>query len=62
MLAKINLSDGFWRMIVQEDQQWNFAYVMPDLPQSPTRIVVSSALQMGWAESSEYFCTATETG
>jgi hypothetical protein len=30
MLAKIDLSDGFWRMLVQEDQQWNFAYVMPD--------------------------------
>jgi hypothetical protein len=62
MLAKIDLSDGFWRMIVQEDQQWNFAYVMPDPPGHPVRIVVPSALQMGWAESPAYFCAATETG
>ncbi len=62
MLAKIDLSDGFWRMLVQEDQQWNFAYVMPDPPGHPVRIVVPSALQMGWAESPAYFCAATETG
>jgi hypothetical protein len=62
MLAKIDLSDGFWRMLVQEDQQWNFAYVMPDPPGHPIRIVVPSALQMGWAESPAFFCAATETG
>jgi hypothetical protein len=62
MLSKIDLSDGFWRMLVAEDQKWNFAYVMPDPPGHPTRIVVPSALQMGWAESPAYFCAATETG
>jgi hypothetical protein len=51
MLTKIDLFHGFWRMLVQEDQQWNFAYVMPDLPDQEIRIVVPSALQMGWAES-----------
>jgi hypothetical protein len=45
--SKIDLSDGFWRMIVDEDQKWNFCYVMPDPPGSPIRIVVPSALQMG---------------
>jgi hypothetical protein len=62
MLAKIDLSGGFWRMLVQEDQQWNFAYVMPDPPDQEIRIVVPSALQMGWAESPTYFCAATEMG
>jgi hypothetical protein len=33
--SKIDLSDGFWRMIVEEDQKWNFCYVMPDPPGSP---------------------------
>jgi hypothetical protein len=61
MLSKIDLSDGFWRMLVQEDEQLNFAYVMPDPPGFPIRIVVPAALQMGWAESPAYFCTATET-
>jgi hypothetical protein len=35
---------------------------MPDPPGAPIRIVVPSALQMGWMESPQYFCTATETG
>ena len=61
MMSKIDLSDGFWRMLVQEDDMWNFAYVMPDAPGTPTRIVVPSSLQMGWAESPAYFCAATET-
>jgi hypothetical protein len=60
--SKVDLSDGFWRMIVQPSQRWNFCYVMPDPPGSPIRIVIPSALQMGWTESPAYFCTATETG
>jgi hypothetical protein len=59
--SKIDLSDGFWRMIVEEQQKYNFCYVMPDPPGAPIRIVVPSALQMGWAESPAYFCAATET-
>jgi hypothetical protein len=62
LLSKVDLSDGFWRIIVQEDARWNFCYVMPDPPGAPVRIVVPSALQMGWMESPQYFCTATETG
>jgi hypothetical protein len=62
MLSKIDLSDGFWRMLVEDDAKWNFAYMMPDPPGSPTRLVVPSVLQMGWAESPAYFCAATKTG
>ena len=61
MFAKIDLSDGFWRMLVAEDQQWNFAYTLPGAV-GPPRIVVPHALQMGWTESPGYFCAATETG
>jgi hypothetical protein len=61
-LSKVDLSDGFWRLCVDPSQKWNFCYVMPDPPGSRVRIVVPSALQMGWAESPAYFCTATETG
>ena len=61
MLSKIDLSDGFWRMIVNEESKWNFAYVLPDLPGRPIQLVVPSALQMGWTESPGYFCAATET-
>jgi hypothetical protein len=30
--AKLDLADGYWRMLVEESAQWNFAYVMPGLP------------------------------
>jgi hypothetical protein len=62
ILSKVDLSDGFWRIIAEEVARWNFCYVMPDLPGWPIRIVVPSALQMGWMESPQYFSTATETG
>jgi hypothetical protein len=62
LFSKIDLSDGFWRMLVEAGQQWNFTYVMPGPPDSSVRIVVPSQLQMGWAESPAYFCAATETG
>jgi hypothetical protein len=61
MLAKIDLSDGFWRMLIEEMQQYNFAYIMPDPEGHPIQFVVPPALQMGWAESPAYFCAATET-
>jgi hypothetical protein len=61
MLSKIDLSDGFWRMLVEDEAKWNFAYVLPNPPGSPVRLVVPSSLQMGWAESPAYFWAATET-
>ena len=61
LLSKIDLSDGFWRMIVTEDARYNFCYVLPQPAGEPIRIVVPSAFQMGWKDSPPYFCTATET-
>jgi hypothetical protein len=51
MFAKIDLSDGFWRMLVMESDKWNFAYVLPADAGEPTKIVIPHALQMGWTES-----------
>jgi hypothetical protein len=62
MFAKIDLSDGFWRMLVREVDKWHFAYVLPGYTGQPTRLVIPHALQMGWTESPGYFCAATETG
>ena len=62
MFAKIDLSDGFWRMLVAEADKWNFAYVLPGVAGQPTNLVIPHALQMGWTESPGYFCAATETG
>jgi hypothetical protein len=35
MFAKIDLSDGFWRMLVRESDKWNFAYVLPGAAGDP---------------------------
>jgi hypothetical protein len=59
--SKMDLADGYWRMIVEHESRWNFAYVMPSPPGTPIRLVIPSALQMGWNESPAYFCCATET-
>ena len=59
--AKVDLADGYWRMIVEKEQRYNFAYVLPTKPGMETMIVVPSALQMGWNESPAYFCATTET-
>jgi hypothetical protein len=59
--SKIDLADGYWRMIVEAESTANFAYVLPGPPDEPTKIVLPSALQMGWCESPGYFCAATES-
>jgi hypothetical protein len=59
--SKMDLADGYWRMVVQPAARWNFAYVMPSLPGTPTRLVIPRALQMGWNESPAYFCATTES-
>ena len=41
--------------------EWNFAYVLPQEEGKPIKLVVPSALQMGWKESPGYFCSASET-
>ncbi len=61
---KIDLSDGFWRMIVEAGKEYNFVYEMPPRPGDGGKryFVVPSSLQMGWKNSPVYFCTATEAG
>lgn len=58
--SKLDISDGFWRLIVRPEDSFNFAYVLPQPPGQPIRIVIPSAVQMGWVESPSYFCTVTE--
>jgi len=60
-LMKVDLTDGFWRVMAKEGEEWNFAYVLPNHPGEPIEVVVPSALQMGWALSPPFFCAASET-
>ncbi len=57
--SKMDLADGYWRMVVEPDARWNFAYVMPSAEGQPIRLVIPRALQMGWNESPAYFCATT---
>jgi hypothetical protein len=61
LFAKWDIKDGFWRLVCGEGAEYNFAYVMPQPPGEPIRIVIPTSLQMGWVESPGYFCTASET-
>jgi len=62
VFAKWDIKDGFWRLVVSEEDAWHFAYVLPRLNATdPIQIVVPTCLQMGWCESPPLFCTASET-
>ena len=61
-MAKWDIKDGFWRLDCQQDEEWNFAYVLPQKEGMPIKLVVPTSLQMGWIESPPYFCAASETG
>ena len=61
LFSKLEISGGCWQPVVQGDDCFNFAYVLPQHPGLSTCIVVPSGLQMGWMESPTYCCNATET-
>lgn len=62
LFSKLDIKDGYWRMVVSAEDEWNFAYVLPKAdPSEPTQLVIPSALQMGWSESPAFFCAASET-
>ena len=62
LFSKLDIKDGYWRMVVTPDEEWNFAYILPKLePNEPTQLVIPSCLQMGWCRSASYFCAASET-
>jgi len=59
--SKLDLSDGFWRMVVQGGLEPNFLYVLPiRTPADPVHVVLPGSLQMGWTNSPPYFCEVTD--
>ncbi len=60
-MAKWDIKDGFWRLGCEDDQEWNFAYVLPSSVGPNPSLVIPTSLQMGWIESPAYFCAASET-
>jgi hypothetical protein len=58
---KVDLSDGFWRMIVEHGETYNFVFQLPPRQGDTTKYyVIPGALQMGWKNSPAYFCLGTE--
>ena len=55
MFSKLDIKDGFWRMVCEDGEEWNFAYVLPNHEGDPVEIVVPSALQMGWVLPPPFF-------
>eukprot|EP00957_Ditylum_brightwellii_P032451 2459025-Ditylum_brightwellii.AAC.1 len=55
--SKLDIKDGFWRLVVHPDDAWNFCYVLPqtlDAPEDNILLVVPTALQMGWCERKQH--------
>jgi hypothetical protein len=61
LFSKLDISNEFWCLIVHLADSFNFAYVLPQPDGEPIRIVVPSAVQMGWVESPPLFCLVTES-
>ena len=61
LFAKLDIKDKFWRMSVSAQDAFNFAYVLPQPKGQATKLIIPTALQMGWCESPPFFCAATET-
>jgi hypothetical protein len=68
-MAKWDIKDGFWRLVIEAGAKYiievgakyNFTYVLPQPPGTPTLLVVPTSLQMGWIESPSFFYGASET-
>ena len=61
-----DIKDGFWRLIVSEQDAWGFYYVLPsadgkEVKLNDVEIVVPDAPQMGWCDSPPIFGAGSET-
>jgi hypothetical protein len=62
LFSKLDIKDGYWRMVVPPKDEWNFAYVLLKAnPQEPMNLVIPASLQMGWTDSLAFFSSASET-
>jgi hypothetical protein len=61
LFCKLDISDGFWHLTIQDANCFNFAYVLPQHAREPICLVIAAAVQMGWVESPGFFCAVTES-
>ena len=60
-LIKVDLSDGFYRVLVRAQDIVKLGVAIPSLPGEEHLIAFPLALPMGWTESPPYFCMITES-
>ncbi len=60
-LIKVDLSDGFYRVLVRARDIAKLGVAIPSLPGEEPLIAFPLALPMGWTESPPYFCMVTES-
>jgi len=49
IFAKWDIKDGFWHLVVSEEDSWHFCYVLPCINDTdPIEIIWPTCLQMGW--------------
>ena len=60
-LSKVDLSDGFYRVKLNDSAIAKLAVALPRFPGEDQLIALPLVLPMGWVESPPYFCAVTET-
>jgi hypothetical protein len=61
LMAKFDLSDGYYRVPLKTEDALKLAVVLPQAENEPVLIAIPLVLPMGWTESPPFFCTTTET-
>ena len=60
-MAKLDISDGFYRINLAPADIPRLGLVFPSLPHQPPLVALPLVLPMGWKNSPPVFCAATET-
>ena len=60
-LSKVDLSDGFCRIGVNDSATAKLAVALPRFPGEEQLLALPLVLPMGWVSSPPYFCAVTET-
>jgi hypothetical protein len=61
LLAKFDLSDGYYRVPLSPEAALELAVILPPLENHPPLVGIPLMLPMGWKLSPPYFCAFTET-
>ena len=59
--SKLDIEDGFWRMVCAVGEKWYFSYVLLIHLEAPTELVILYALQIGCTLSPRFSHVTSET-